>query len=57
MVNELKTICDLLEGYNPEKSFEVLSATKTGGDTWVLTIQRVTPPGDTTQEVAEDADE
>lgn len=56
MVNELKTICDLLEGYSTEKSFEVTDATRNPDGTWRLIVKRVTPPGDTSQEVAEHAD-
>ena len=42
MVNELKTICDLLEGYSPDRKYVVLAATKLTADgKWELTIQRV----------------
>lgn len=41
MVNELKTICDLLEGYSPDRKYVVLAATKTADGKWELTIQRV----------------
>lgn len=40
MVNELKTICDLLDGYSPDRKYVVLAATKTADGKWELTIQR-----------------
>lgn len=57
MVNELKAICDLLEGYSEDKRFEVLYAVLNSNGEWVLKIKRITPPGETTQEVAENADQ
>lgn len=56
MVNELKTICDLLDGYTPGKRFEVTYAAKNHDGSWRLIIKKVTPPGETTQEEAENAD-
>ena len=41
MVNELKTICDLLDGYTDDKRYQVLAATKTQDGTWELTVKRV----------------
>lgn len=43
MANELRTICDLLDGYTEEKKFEVLAATKTADGKWELTIKKVEP--------------
>lgn len=57
MVNELKAICDRLEGYSEDKRFEVLYAVLNSNGEWVLKIKRITPPGETTQEVAENADQ
>lgn len=55
MVNELKEICDKLAGYDPEKHFEVLAATKTAEGAWELTVKRVNPEART--EVAADAEQ
>lgn len=39
--NELKTICDLLEGYNDNSRYEVLQASTDGKGTWKLIIKKI----------------
>lgn len=42
MANDLKDICDLLEGYSDDRRYEVLKAEK-DCDVWQLTIRKVEP--------------
>lgn len=42
MVNELKIICDLLDGYSLDRKYEVLAATKSADGKWDLTIKKAT---------------
>lgn len=52
MVNELKTICDLLDGYTDDRRFDVIAATKTADGKWDLTIEHRKPQNN---QEAEDA--
>lgn len=41
--NELKTICDLLEGYNDDSRYEVLQASTDDEGKWKLIIKKIEP--------------
>ncbi|MCF0223008.1 MAG: hypothetical protein HUK20_01950 [Fibrobacter sp.] len=41
MANELKILCDLLEGYSDGKRFEVTSAQKLEDGTWSLKVKKM----------------
>lgn len=41
MVNELKSICDLLDGYTDDRKFVVLGASQQDDGTWNLKIRRL----------------
>lgn len=55
MANELKDICDKLAGFDPEKSYEVLTASRREDGKWLLVVKKISCPQE--QEVAEDADQ
>lgn len=41
MDNELLAICEMLQGYKPERRFEVLKASKNDNGLWEITIKNI----------------